>query len=226
MAKLNSYKALVGLAAAGSLVLAACSGDNTFGTALVASNSATGNVATSTLVVTADSNVTDGAKATIAVPAGSTLTDANGNTLDASSVTVTVQAFDGSSAAEQEFDGGVSITDPDFVSAVASALGDNVDSNRQARIDLAGFARINVVANGVPVKNFNPPLTVLIATPGLSPGADVAIISVDEITGERQFEGLGEVNSNREVVFTIDHLTVLGAVSKVDGFASGAQGGT
>lgn len=212
------------LAGAGLLSISACTTDNPFDVAAT-SVQQTGNLQAGPLSATA-SSTSSRAFASVQIPQGTTLFDRNGQSLDNTNVSLIVDAYDGSRASESVFEGGVTFTDEPVISQVSSALGRNIDATRPATLDLAGYAVITVLVNNVQVKQFGQPITVTIGTPDLTPGTTVAVITVDEVNGERRYETATTVRSNRTAVFTLDHLTAAATVGGMSGTGSGGTGGS
>lgn len=208
------------------VLLAACSGNDVDVVSSVpATATATGDVDSASLQAIAASSTNPDASATALIPQGTKLINGSGQTIDGSNVTLTVVAFDGSVASQDEVTGGNEFTDAQVASALASALGQSLDSSKPIVINVAGFARVNVAAGGQSIKQFDPAITIRIKT-GLPQGRTVGILSVDETTGERRFEGTATVGSNGNVIVQTDHLTDILVVPAVTGTASGSSGNT
>ncbi len=224
MSSFNLRACFALLAGASLFGISACTTDNAFDVAATSAQQ-TGNLAAGPLSVTA-SSPSSRAFASVTIPQGTTLFDRNGQPLSNTNVTLIVDAYDGSRAAESVFEGGVTFTDQPVISQVSNALNKNIDASRPATLDLAGYAVITVLVNNVQVKQFGQPITVTIGTPGQTPGSRVAVITVDEVDGERTFEGSTTVRSNRTAIFTLDHLTAAATVGNVTGTLSGGSGGS
>ena len=210
---------------AGAIFASGCSDDN-FDGAESASTTATVNIGQQQAVVAAGDLTGSSAGGAVTIAQGTQFIDGNGATVNASQAVVELEAFDGSTTSEGSFTRGVTFTDPAVAEAIANALGQSIDSSRPTTVDLVGYVNLNIRAAGRDIKQFNPPLTVTIGAPGIPVGTPVAIFSVDEDTGQRMFEITSQVNSNRTIVFQIDHLTALGGARSIRSNQTGAQGGS
>lgn len=213
-------------ALASVVLLAACSGNNVD---IVGSDPATatasGDVDNEAVQAVASSSTNPNAAALARINEGATLIDGNGQTVDGSNVTVVLEAFDGSVASQDKVTGSSEFTDQPIAAALADAFGKSLDTSEDIVITVAGFARVNVSASGQSIKQFDPAITIRIKT-GLAQGRTVGIVSIDEGTGARLFEGTATVGSNGNVTIATDHLTDIVVVSNVTGTASGSVGST
>lgn len=209
-----------------AVLLAACSGnDIDIVSSVPATATATGDVDSAAVQAVATSPTNPDAAAAAVIPQGTKLINASGQTIDGSNVTVTLVAFDGSVASQDEVTGGNEFTDQPVASALANALGQSLDTSKPVVITIAGFARVNVSASGQSIKQFDPAITIRIKT-GLPQGQTVGVLSIDEATGERRFEGTATVGSAGNVTIQTDHLTDIVVASAVTGSASGSGGST
>lgn len=208
------------------VLLAACSGNNVdIVEADTGTATATGNINNGPVQAVASSSTNPNAAALVRIEQGTTLINGNGQTVDGSNVKVTVEAFDGSASSQDKVTGTTEFTDQPVAAALADLFGKSLDTSEDVVITVASFARVNVEAEGQAIKQFSPAITIRIKT-GLAQGRTVGVVSIDETTGERLFEGAASVGGNGNVVIQTDHLTDVVVVSNITGTASGSGGST
>lgn len=176
-----------------------------------ASKTATASGGTVTSTTTLSTPASSGPEATtITIPAGTKLQDVNGNTINASSVSVSANNFNTSQQnAIDLFPGG-------------SLVATNISGGTQTSglMAPAGFVNVNMTAGGTEVKKFSSPINLsMTLDPGykdpstgapLAVGSVLGIYSYDTSTGQWQFEQNATVTTsggNLVVNFTTSHLT-------------------
>lgn len=206
-----------------SLLVGACSSENGDAGFTPVAGTSSGDISSRNIEAQATSgSAADSFGTTTTISQNTQMLDKQGNMLDASDVVLTIQAYDGSEASEREFTGGFVITDADVSQKIADALVATVDATDAVKLDLVGWAKINVLAGGIAAKQFSPPLQITILTPGVANGTKIAVISVDEDTEEREFLGTSTVQ-NGAINFTTDHLSALAGVGGATNLSGGGK---
>ncbi|GAB3911368.1 autotransporter outer membrane beta-barrel domain-containing protein [Mucilaginibacter boryungensis] len=170
-----------------------------------------GTVATTT-VLTTPTSVGNPESTTITLPATTKLQDANGNTINASSVSVSANNFNTSQPSTVNLFPGSSLASTNVV--------DNTGATTSAVFVPAGFVNVDMTAGGVAVKKFSAPVTIsMTLDPGfkdpttgatLVAGNTLGIYSYSNDTGQWKFEQNAPVTGtapNLSVTFTTNHLT-------------------
>lgn len=159
---------------------------------------------------------------------GIKLYDADGNLLDASKANVLIKLynspksqapsskriFEGDAQAREEWEtnaGGLTFTDRNLVDALNGLFGTSLPREEPITLDLAGYARLSILVDGVAVHRFDGKITLeLVLVSELEAGKQVAIITVagngSDDEPQRAYIGSATATAGDAVEFDLDLL--------------------